>query len=156
MKARLLATLIPAAACLAASAADVTYRSHIADLVKKHCAECHGADAPSLQEFMLAQDKYREDKKGPRTATYGELVALAAWPETGALMRRLDDGANTPNRQPGNMYKHLGKTDEERKANLALVKAWVGEGAWNLKRWEKRGEVPAITKEELDRLQLRY
>lgn len=71
-------------------------------------------------------------------------------------MRRLDDGANTPDKKPGNMYEQLGATDAERKANLALIKAWVGEGAWNLQRWKKRGQVPAITKEELDKLKLKY
>ena len=63
---------------------------------------------------------------------------------------------NTPDKKPGNMYKNLGETDAERAANLKIVKAWVGEGAWNLNRWAKRGDVPGITKEQLDKLKLAY
>ena len=54
------------------------------------------------------------------------------------------------------MYKYLGETDAERAAALKLIKAWVGEEAWNLNRWAKRGEVPGITKEQLDKLKLKY
>lgn len=73
-----------------------------------------------------------------------------------AFMRRLDDGSTTPDKKPGNMYKHLGETDAERSAKLATIKAWLGEGAWNLNRWGKRGDVPAITKEQLEKLKLKY
>ena len=78
------------------------------------------------------------------------------WPDTGALMRRLDDGSNTADKKAGNMYKNLGETDAERAANLKLVKAWLGEEAWNLNRWAKRGDVPAISKEQLDKIQAKY
>ncbi|MRR36663.1 cytochrome C, partial [bacterium] len=71
-----------------------------------------------------------------------------AWPDTGALMRRLDDGKNAKEGKPGNMYKHLGTTEEERQKNLALFKAWVGN--WNLKKW------PEVTKEELDGVKVKY
>jgi hypothetical protein len=71
-------------------------------------------------------------------------------------MRRLDDGSNSAERKPGNMYQYLGTTDAERQANLKLFKAWVGADAWMLKRWEKSGEVPAITKEELGRMRAKY
>ena len=71
-------------------------------------------------------------------------------------MRRLDDGSQTADKKPGNMNKHLGDTPELRAANLKLIKAWVGEGGWNLNRWQKRGDVPAISKEQLDLLQLKY
>ena len=54
------------------------------------------------------------------------------------------------------MYKYLGETDAERAKNLAMLKVWVGEGGWNLNRWEKRGDVPAISKEQLERLKLKY
>lgn len=37
-----------------------------------------------------------------------------------------------------------------------MLEAWVGEGAWNLKRWSKRGNVPVMTKEQLDRRKLKY
>ena len=137
-------------------ASDVTYRVNIAPLFKAQCAECHGDSAPTLAEFNLDQEKYKKDKLGPRTSTYADLLQLVGWPDTGALMRRLDDGTNTADKKPGNMYKNLGETDAERAANLTMLKAWVGEEAWNLNRWAKRGDVPAITKEQLDKLKLKY
>lgn len=42
---------------------------------------------------------------------------------TGAMMRRLDDGKGAKDGKPGNMYQHLGGTEEERQKNLALFKA---------------------------------
>jgi hypothetical protein len=39
---------------------------------------------------------------------------------------------------------------------LQIAPAWVGEGAWNLNRWAKRGDVPSITKEQMDKFQLKY
>lgn len=139
-----------------ASALDVTYRGEIQPLIKAQCAECHGGDSPTLAEFSLAKEKYSKAKEGPRTNTYEALIQLIGWPDTGALMRRLDDGTNTPDRKPGNMYKYLGENDKERAAKLLLIKAWVGEGAWNLNRWEKRGDIPAITKDQLDRIRILY
>jgi len=137
-------------------AQEVTYRNDIRPMLEARCAKCHGDTAPSLAEFKLDEEKYRKDKKGPRVDTYEHLLALIAYPDTGAFMRRLDDGGNTPDKKPGNMYKALGKTDTERSANLKLIKAWVGEGAWNFNRWAKRGDVPAITKAQLDQLKLKY
>jgi hypothetical protein len=151
-----LSVLASATVCASAFAADVTYRNDIAPLVKAKCDGCHGAQSPPLADFQLDSDKYRRDMAGPRIDSYGALIALVGWPDAGALMRRLDDGASTPDKKPGNMYQFLGATDAERKASLALVKAWVGEEAWNLNRWKKRGEVPAITKEQLDKLKLKY
>jgi len=151
-----IASLLSAAICAPASAADVTYRNDIRPMVKAKCDDCHGPQSPSLEDFLLDQEKYKKAKEGPRTDTYGSLIALIGWPDSGALMRRLDDGASAPDNKPGNMYKYLGETDAERKANLTLMKTWVGEDAWNLKRWKKRGDVPAITKEELDKLKLKY
>lgn len=137
-------------------ASDVTYRGEIRELIKKQCVECHGAKSPTLAEFELNADKYKEEKSGPRIDTYADLIALIGWPDAGALMRRLDDGTNTPDKKKGNMYKYLGETDAERAANLLIMKAWVGEGAWNLKRWGKRGDIPGITKEELNLLKIKY
>lgn len=51
-------------------------------------------------------------------------------------------------KKPGNMYQHLGASDADRKANLEVFKAWVGN--WNLKRWKD------VTKEELDSLQVNF
>jgi hypothetical protein len=85
---------------------------------------------------------------GMRMDTYSHLIFYTAWPDTGSLMRRLDDGRNTKDSKPGNMYKYLGSTEEERQKNLQLFKAWVGN--WTLKRW------PEITKEELDGIKVKY
>ena len=80
--------------------------------------------------------------------TYSHLIAYTAWPDTGALMRRLDDGKAANDAKPGNMYPHLGSTEPERQKNLQTFKNWVG--AWTLKRWKE------ITKEELDGIKVKY
>lgn len=157
MKQKLLAALACATLALPAFAADVTYRADIKPFIKANCAECHGDDAPTLAEFKLDEEKYKKAKAGPRTDTYENLLQIVAFPDSGALMRRLDDGTSAQaGGKPGNMYKYLGETDAERAKNLVMVKAWVGEGAWNLNRWAKKGDVPGITKEQMEKLQLKY
>ena len=146
----------PATAAKAPATGVVTYRANIQPFIKAQCAECHGADAPTLAEFKLDEEKYKKAKLGPRTDTYENLLQIVVYPDHGAFMRRLDDGTNTSDKKPGNMYKYLGETDAERATNLKMFKAWLGDGAWNLNRWEKRGEVPAISKEQLDKLQVKY
>jgi hypothetical protein len=142
---------------LGAGAANAqTYRSHVQPLIKAQCAECHGADAPTLAEFKLDEEKYKKEKLGPRTDTYENLLQIMVYPDSGAFMRRVDDGTSTSDKKPGNMYKHLGVTDAERQTNLKLLKTWLGEGAWNLNRWGPRGEVPGITKEQMDKVQAKY
>jgi hypothetical protein len=64
-------------------------------------------------------------------------------------MRRLDDGKNTKDGKPGNMYLYLGGTDQERAANLSVFKHWVG--GWTLKRKaditeEERKAIKALEK----------
>lgn len=120
----------------------VTYRSDIRALVEARCVGCHGADAPEYPAFKEAKDAWIAKGIGTRMDTYSHLIYYTAWPDTGALMRRLDD------QKPGNMYQHLGDTDAERKKNLALFKGWVGN--WTLKKW---GE---ITKEEMDGIKVPY
>jgi hypothetical protein len=71
-------------------------------------------------------------------------------------MRRLDDGKSAAGGKPGNMYQYLGTTEEERQKNLNLFKEWVGKDAWKFNRWEARGKVPAITKEEMDKIKVKY
>lgn len=156
MRTTFLAAIVVSAVALPALAQDVTYRKDIAPMLKAQCAECHGDKSPSLADFKLDEEKYKKAKEGPRIDTYEHLLSLIAYPDTGALMRRLDDGSTTPDKKPGNMYKQLGETEAERAANLKTIKAWLGEGAWNLNRWSKRGDVPAITKEQLDKLKLKY
>lgn len=156
MKMKTLATLACSMLVTTAFASEVTYRSDIKPFIKAQCAECHGDDSPTLSEFNLDQDKYKKAKQGPRTDTYENLLQIVAYPDPGAFMRRLDDGTHTADKKPGNMYKYLGETDAERAKNLVMMKAWVGEGAWNLNRWKVRGDVPGITKEQMDKLQLKY
>ena len=73
--------------------------------------------------------------------TYSNLTTFVNGSDTGALMRRLDDGKNTKDGKPGNMYNRLGGTEGERVANFKVIKDWVG--GWTLKRKK------AITADEL-------
>lgn len=137
-------------------AQEVTYRKNIRPLMQERCLGCHGAGSPYLGDFMENEKKFRAEMKGPRMDTYADLIFFAGWPDTGALMRRLDDGKSAQDGKPGNMYQHLGATDDERQKNLALFKAWIGPGGWTLKRWNARGAVPGITREELDNIKVKY
>jgi len=64
-----------------------------------------------------------------RMDTYSHLIFYTAWPDTGALMRRLDDGKTTG--KEGNMYKYLGYTEDERQKILNCLNSI---GNWILKR----------------------
>ena len=142
-----------------AVAADVTYRADVAPMLKTHCADCHSAaaGAPTIKEYDLAKDKDKKEKVGPRVDTYETVLQLIAYPDAGAFMRRLDDGTSQyAGGKPGNMYKHLGETEAERAKNLATLKAWVGEGGWNLNRFKARKDVPGLTKEQMEKLVLKY
>ncbi|HWR90006.1 MAG TPA: hypothetical protein VN260_07085 [Dissulfurispiraceae bacterium] len=131
-----------------AGAADVTYTAVIKPLFEAHCAGCHGKDSPEYPEFNKDKKKYAELSRGPRMDSYTYLVSFTAWPDTGSLMRRLDDGKGAKDGKPGNMLQYLGASDEERLKNLGLFKAWVGN--WTLKRW------PEITKEELNGIKVPF
>ena len=136
--------------------ADVTYRNAIRPLWQQKCAACHDASSPYLGEFGENSKKFEAQLKGPRMDTYADLVFFVGWPDTGALMRRLDDGKGSGDGKPGNMYQNLGATEPERQKNLALFKEWVGKDAWKLNRWEARGKVPAITKADMDKIKVKY
>jgi hypothetical protein len=120
-----------------AFADEVTYRNDIRPLWEQKCIACHGETAPSLAEYDENKEKYAQLSQGPRMNDYANLIAFVGWPDTGALMRRLDDGANTEDRKPGNMYENLGADEAERQKNLALFKAWVGEGGWFLGKFKE-------------------
>ena len=150
------AAFLMAAIPFRAAAEDVTYRKHVRPLFQKQCASCHGADAPYLGDFKEKKAKYVAKDIGPRMDTYADLIFFIGWPDTGAIMRRLDDGKSAKDGKPGNMYEHLGDDDKERQKNLNVFKAWVGEDAWMLKRWKARGDVPGVTKEEIARMKLKY
>ena len=156
MSRTLVAFLLIAGASGSAWAQDVTYRKHIAPLVAQKCAGCHGTGSPYLGEFQEDQKKFAAAMKGPRMDSYADLIMFVGWPDTGAIQRRLDDGKSAKDGKPGNMYAYLGASDEERAKNLALFKEWVGKDAWKLNRWKARGDVPAITKEDLDRIRVPY
>jgi len=157
-KFKLLTFLAGTAMALPVMAAEVTYRADVEPLMKNYCNDCHAApDAPSMAEFKLDEEKYKKEKVGPRVDTYEHLLQLINGKSTGAFMRRLDDGTNPLAKgKPGNMYKYLGDTDAERAANLKILKDWVGEGGWNLNRMSARGDVPALTKEQMDKVKVKY
>jgi hypothetical protein len=136
-------------------AAETTYTKDIKPLFEAKCAGCHGAASPSLAEFLKDDKKFTAAMKGPRMDSYADMIMLVGWPDTGAVMRRLDDGANAGGK-PGNMYQFLGSDEAERQKNLQTFKAWVGPEGWILKRWEARGSVPAISREELEKIRVKY
>jgi len=129
-------------------AAEVTWQKDIKPVFDRHCAGCHGADSPNFEEFNKDMKKWTDKGTGMKMESYGSMISFVGWPETGALMRRLDDGSSRTDKKPGNMYENLGDTPAERKANLETFKAWVGN--WNLKRWKD------VTKEELNSLKIKY
>ena len=145
-----------AGVCAASQAQEVTYRNTIRPLWQEKCAGCHDRTAPYQGEFKSAAAKYSAEMKGPRMDSYADLIYYIGWPDTGAIMRRLDDGKSVKNGKPGNMYLYLGANEEERQKNLNTFKQWVGADAWTLKRWNARGDVPAVSREELDRIKVKY
>jgi len=156
MKATVLSAVLLTLASAQVMSAEVTYRKDIRPLWEQKCSVCHGASAPYLGDFEENKKKFEALLKGPRMDTYADLVFFIGWPDTGAIMRRLDDGKSTSDGKPGNMYQNLGATEEERQKNLNLFKGWVGKDAWKLNRWKARGKVPAITKEDVDKIKVKY
>src|SRR5512141_63965 len=98
----------------AGMAAEVTYRKDIRPLWEQKCAACHGASSPYLGDFEENKKKFEAQFKGPRMDTYADMVSFIGWPDTGAIMRRLDDGKSAKDGKPGNMYQKLGASEEER------------------------------------------
>ena len=125
-----------------AIAAEVTYRNNVKDIFDARCNTCHGESSPEYKVFKQDKQKWLSEELGPRMDSYTYLVYFTGWPDTGALMRRLDDV------KPGNMYQHLGDNEQERQQNLAVFKSWVG--GWTLKRFD------ALTKEELASIKVPY
>ncbi len=152
----ILALFLVAGVAVASWADDITYRKHIRPLWEQKCAACHGAGSPYLGEFLENEKNFTQQMKGPRMDTYADLIFFIGWPDTGAIMRRLDDGKSAAGGKPGNMYQYFGATEEEREKNLNLFKEWVGQDAWKFNRWEARGKVPAITKEDMDKIKVNY
>jgi mono/diheme cytochrome c family protein len=136
------------------AAADPTWQNDVGPLIAAKCGACHGASAPEYNDWMQMGDEKRA-KVAPRMDTYPHFMSYVVWPATGAMMRRLDDG-KAAGGKPGNMYAFLGSNDEERAKNLATIKAWLGDGAWNMNRFKARGDVPGITKEQLEKIKAKY
>jgi hypothetical protein len=129
-------------------AAQVTWQKDIKPIFDKQCAGCHGSNSPDFEEFNRDKKKWTDKSTGMRMDSYGALISFVGWPESGAIMRRLDDGSSKPDKKAGNMYENLGDNPAERKANLEKFKVWVGN--WNLKRWKD------VTKDELNTLIIKY
>jgi hypothetical protein len=121
--------------------AQNTYQKDIRPLFDSKCSMCHGSESPFLDDFKKEKEKFTKENKGPRMDSYPLLLEFVKGKDAGAIMRRLDDGKNTKDGKPGNMYAFLGKDKEERKKNLKIFKSWVG--SWNLKRKAQ------LTEEEL-------
>ena len=136
-------------AASAVHAQETTWSGSINGIVEKQCFSCHGPEsAPEYPLFKKDKEKWLSKGLAMRMDTYSHLVSFVGWPNTGAMMRRLDDGKGVKEGKPGNMYQHLGATEEERQKNLALFKDWVGN--WSLKR------LPETTKEDLNGIKVKY
>ncbi len=144
-----LAVIMVSSLASASWAEEITYTKHIKAVFDAKCAACHGVNsAPEYYAFKAEKDKWLAKGQGMRMDTYSHLIFYTAWPDTGSLMRRLDDGKNKTDGKPGNMHMHLGATEEERQRNLKLFKGWVGN--WTLKRW------PEISKEDMTGIEVKY
>lgn len=148
MKNILAAVILIAVAATAAQADEITWSGAVRQVFDKHCIDCHGSDAPEYAAFKKDKDAWLKKGVGMRMDTYSHLVSFIGWPNSGALMRRLDDGKGSKEGKPGNMYQHLGADEQERQANLTLFKKWVGN--WNLKRWAD------LSKDELSGVKVKY
>ncbi|MEW6334284.1 MAG: cytochrome C [Thermodesulfobacteriota bacterium] len=134
-------TIFAAVVTVAEGKTELTYEKDVKKIISERCLACHGSDAPTIQEFKKDVKGFKGLQKGPRMDTYSNLMIFVNGEDTGALMRRLDDGRNTRDGKPGNMYDWLGTTEGEKAANLKTIKDWVG--GWTLKRKKD------ITAEEL-------
>lgn len=149
MKKRMIGLGVVALTCaVQVEAAEVTWQKDIKPIFDKKCATCHGASSPEHEEFIKDKKKWTDQGIGMRMDSYSQLISYVGWPQSGALMRRLDDGSGKADKKAGNMYLHLGDSEIERQATLATFKAWVGN--WNPKRWKE------VTKEELNTLKIKY
>lgn len=148
MKNVLAALILAVLTASSAQAEETTWSGTIQSLFDKNCSGCHGNDAPEYAAFKKDKDAWLKKGIGMKMNTYSHLVSFAGWPNTGALMRRLDDGKGSKDGKTGNMYQHLGSDEPERQANLSQFKKWVGN--WNLKRWAD------INKEELNSVTVKY
>jgi len=121
-----------AGAVSAAGKTDVTYEKDVKKIISENCLSCHGSDAPTMEAFKKDQEGFKKAMKGPRADTYPNIMIMVNGSDTGALMRRLDDGKSAKDGKPGNMHGYIGGTEVEKAGNLKVIKDWVG--GWTLKR----------------------
>ncbi len=119
--------------------AEATYEKDIKPIISAKCSACHVKEAPTMEEFKKDKEKYKKMFKGPKMDSYKDLIIMVNGSDTGAIMRRLDDGKSAKDGKPGNMHQYLGSTDDEKQKNLGIFKKWVG--SWNLK---KRAEITDV------------
>jgi len=125
-------TVSVAGSAIAAEGGVATYEKDVKKVLAERCLKCHGSDSPAIEEFKKDEAGFKKKMKGPRMDTYANLMVFVNGSDTGALMRRLDDGKNTKDGKPGNMNRFLGATESERAANFGVIKNWVG--GWTLSR----------------------
>lgn len=137
-------TVSVAGSAIAGEGNVATYEKDVKKILSERCLKCHGSASPTIEEFKKDEAGFKKTMKGPRMDTYSNLMVLVNGSDTGALMRRLDDGKNTKDGKPGNMNRYLGATESERAANLSVIKNWIG--GWTLKRKKDitEGELKAI------------
>jgi mono/diheme cytochrome c family protein len=151
MRKRLLVAIAVGATAVvsgAAGADSYTYESTVKKIFAERCAACHINGAPSMSEFQNNKEAWTKKFKGPSLADYKSVMVMVNGSDAGALMRRLDDGKNTKDGKPGNMYNYLGKDAHDRAERLEKIKKWVG--SWSLKRRNELSpaELSAITAPE--------
>ena len=132
----------------AASAQSVTYENSVKIFAERCALPYSIKGAPSMAEFQKDKEGWTKKFKGPKMDDYASVMAMVNGTDAGALMRRLDDGKNTKDGKPGNMYNYLGNNAHERAARLDTMKKWVG--SWSLKRRNELSdaELEAITAPE--------
>ncbi len=115
------AAFLMAALTFPAAADEVTYRKHVRPLFQKQCASCHDADAPYLGEFKEKKEEYVANDIGPRMDTYADLIFFIGWPDTGAIMRRLDDGKSAKDGKPAWSFIAGGSVDSAPTLHAGLL-----------------------------------
>ena len=102
----------------------ITYEADVKEIIANNCLTCHGDASP-----LPLHD-------------YESLMVFVNGDSAGAFMRSLDNGENREDVEPGNMYEYLGESDEEREANLAVLKEWVGN--WTVEDKPSEEELKSI------------
>ena len=136
------------------AAQDLTWRKDIQPLIKDNCGACHGASAPNYEEWNLDSQDFEAEKIDHGLDNYADFMRHVVWPATGAIARRLDDGKNAEGK-PGNMHAFLGATDQDRAAP-GDVEELAGRGRMEPQSLGSAGNLPAITKEQLDKIKAKY